>query len=430
MTFLSTVSIVGPDRARYRINGEGPVNEIEDFWSARYLSAGEAVWRILGFAITRKDPAVTALPIHLPGSPTHRQYLRRAGNSSSVSKLDRYFYRPAGSFTRDNVVRTFASLSYTEYYKLFRHQSYSAARVEAGGVYWESNLPAGEAPMMVIQRDVTRPHITRIDSVRPSAGERFYLRLMLSSRPATSFLDARTVNGVAYDTFQEAAIAFGLFDEQNEADYALQEAVVTRRTPRQIRVLFIHLLMNDCIQSPIHAWETFRDALCQDFYLQNNNNRDVAEEYALRELSHYLEEYGKTLDSFGLPEPAHQHPEILHELERWGSDPEGQRDQVDAALEVFNPEQRAIFDQVKNALDNHEPLQLFVDGKAGRGKTFLVNAICSYIRSRGKIVIPTATSAHAARLYTGGRTTHSAFKVCSSFTVDKDHVSHLRCRYP
>ncbi|KIP08003.1 hypothetical protein PHLGIDRAFT_46749, partial [Phlebiopsis gigantea 11061_1 CR5-6] len=40
------------------------VDEIEDYWKARYLSAMEATWRILGFSITRKEPAVTALPVH------------------------------------------------------------------------------------------------------------------------------------------------------------------------------------------------------------------------------------------------------------------------------------------------------------------------------------------------------------------------------
>jgi predicted ATPase len=60
---------------------------------------------------------------------------------------------------------------------------------------------------------------------------------------------------------------------------------------------------------------------------------------------------------------------------------------------------------------NNTPLCLFVDGKAGRGKTMLVNTLCDKIRSLGKIVIPTATAAFAAQLYPGGRTTHSAFKV-------------------
>jgi DNA replication protein DnaC len=63
------------------------------------------------------------------------------------------------------------------------------------------------------------------------------------------------------------------------------------------------------------------------------------------------------------------------------------------------------------AVIHKQPLRICVDGKAGRGKTFLVNVICDNIRSRGLIVLLTAMAAFAAQLYPGGRTTHSAFKV-------------------
>ena len=82
-----------------------------------------------------------------------------------------------------------------------------------------------------------------------------------------------------------------------------------------------------------------------------------------------------------------------------------------AAIARFNGEQGDIFNMVVNAVLSNLPLLLFIDGKAGRGKTFLVNAICDHLRSLGRIVLPTATSGYAAQLYPGGRTTHSTFKV-------------------
>lgn len=60
---------------------------------------------------------------------------------------------------------------------------------------------------------------------------------------------------------------------------------------------------------------------------------------------------------------------------------------------------------------------MFVDGKAGRGKTFLINALCEHIQSQGEIIIPTVTAAFATQLYPGGRTTHSTFKVCVHYTT-------------
>ena len=43
-----------------------------------------------------------------------------------------------------------------------------------------------------------------------------------------------------------------------------------------------------------------------------------------------------------------------------------------------------------------ELLLTFIDGKAGRGKAFLINAICDKVRSLECIVIPMTTAAFAA----------------------------------
>ncbi|KAH9847639.1 DNA helicase Pif1 like protein, partial [Lenzites betulinus] len=77
----------------------------------------------------------------------------------------------------------------------------------------------------------------------------------------------------------------------------------------------------------------------------------------------------------------------------------------------LNSEQYQIYTEIMDAVAHRRPFRAFVDGKAGRGKTFLVNAICNELRSAGRIVLPTATSAFAAQLYPGGKTTHSVFKV-------------------
>ncbi|KIJ12161.1 hypothetical protein PAXINDRAFT_83263 [Paxillus involutus ATCC 200175] len=74
-------------------------------------------------------------------------------------------------------------------------------------------------------------------------------------------------------------------------------------------------------------------------------------------------------------------------------------------------EQIEIYDTILNAVIHAQPLLGFVDGKAGRGKTFLVNAICDKLWSQGRLVLPTVTVVFAAQLYPGGRTTHSTFKV-------------------
>ena len=66
----------GPDRTWFTIqakerhvkSNKEPVDEIKDYVAARYLSATETAWRILSYHITRKEPAVTSIYIHLPGT--------------------------------------------------------------------------------------------------------------------------------------------------------------------------------------------------------------------------------------------------------------------------------------------------------------------------------------------------------------------------
>jgi chromosomal replication initiation ATPase DnaA len=87
---------------------------------------------------------------------------------------------------------------------------------------------------------------------------------------------------------------------------------------------------------------------------------------------------------------------------------------ANAAYQTFNQEQHHFFDNVMLAVTNNYSLLLFLDGKAGVGKTFLINAVCDKLHSLNIIMLPTATSAYAAQLYQEGRTAHFTFKICFS----------------
>jgi chromosomal replication initiation ATPase DnaA len=89
--------------------------------------------------------------------------------------------------------------------------------------------------------------------------------------------------------------------------------------------------------------------------------------------------------------------------------------QANTAIMQFNDEKWAIYNDVISSLAEDRSLHIFVDGKAGTGKTHLLNVICNKVRSLGRIVLPTVAAAFATQHYAGGRMTHSAFKVC--FTI-------------
>lgn len=101
----------------------------------------------------------------------------------------------------------------------------------------------------------------------------------------------------------------------------------------------------------------------------------------------------------------------MHELLRWSSTATDLGIRAENTVKMFKREQLSIYAEILSAIIQNRPLCAFVDGKAGRGKTTLVIALCDKVRSMGRIAIPTATAAFAAQIYPGGRTTHSAFKV-------------------
>jgi hypothetical protein len=422
----------GPDYARARIQVQQPggnqgdvtrYNEVDDYWTARYLSAGEAAWRLLGFNITSTTPAVSPLPVHIPASVRHTQYKRNDQPSSSMSLMLCYFHRPQGRFTFQGEEYDFEELKYMDYFRIFRLMKWSPNRVDGFVFFSENATPPGQPKMLVRLREEKNLHITRLAAAKPSEKDRFYIRVLLQHRPARSFELLRTVDGSVLPSFQHAAIALGLFVGEREAEYALQEAITTHLyTPKQLRRLFVDILINECTDTPLVLWERFRDQLSEDHRLRSGSDQHGLNR-TLEDIGRQLEEYGRNLRTFGLPMPIPTATEVEHELQRWAPHIPAMRERAQRALRCFNADQQHIYDDIMASVASETPLLLFIDGKAGRGKTFLLTTICDSLRADAKIVIPTATSAFAAQLYPGGRTAHSTFKVCHD-PFQQNHIPH------
>jgi len=406
--------MTGPDCTQFRVSDREAgdrIDEIEEYWNGRYHASTEAIWRIMGYNITKKTPSVTSLPVHGPNTIHNRRYATRRG-TGSLSALERYFFRPDGSFNVNGSVRNFSDLLYSEYFQLFRLQSYDPIQaVKHPEWLLERQLPSDVPPMHIILRSHKKRHVTRLQPVRLSLGDVFYLRVLLQNRPTHSFEDLRTVNGTTHQTFQQACIALGLFSDETEAEYCFTEAVESLRTPFQMRLLFIHMLTNECIRVPATIWEKFKNALSEDFKVYNGGNWALAYSSALLDIAENLREHGKSPEHYGLPQAEYSGSEVFAEIQRWAPQIPQLLSDAEYALTLFNPEQLQVFQVVWDAVQQSRPLCIFVDGRAGRGKTFLVNALCSAVRGHQKIVLATASSGFAAQLYPGGRTTHSTFKV-------------------
>ena len=386
------------------------IDEIKDYWKGRYLSAGEAMWRILGFNITKKDPSITAISVQLPAERRFQRY-KRANNADTLTPLEHYFLRPLGNYVHDGVDHRFQDLTFIQYFSLFRLAKFDAEKNNSPNYFLEQQNQYRTPRMHVILRTGRSRHFARIRDVSLSQGELFYLRAILQIRPATSFSDARTTNGFEHETFQDTANAIGLFENETEAHYILNEAIRSLKTPSQLRFLFVQLLIDECILIPLQFWNTFQDRLCFDFSLRYPDLPQMATDHSLEHLEQLLEEQGKQLSEYNLPQPITYGRELEHELQKWAPRCRELAMHADVAYETFSEEQKQIFDDIISAVVNNQSMLLFLDGKAGVGKTFLINAVCDKLRSINIIAIPTATSAYAVQLYQGGRTAHSTFKM-------------------
>ena len=259
---------------------------------------------------------MTTLPIHLPNSLRQERY-HRSNPTPTLSNLEHYFARPEGTFLDGTNERHFRDISYAEYFAHFRLLKFDMANGEKPGYFLESQNERGAPAMHVVQRDPKRPHLSRIQSVHASRGELFYLRSLLLSQPATDWTDLRTINGTVHPSFQSACVALGIFASQNEAQFCMQEAVDTFRTPYQLRILFVHLLTNSCVSTPLQLWDEFRHKISEDFILEAMGDVEQGCNEALIQLGSFLQGHGKHLGNYGLPQPIPNSDEVQRELRRW-----------------------------------------------------------------------------------------------------------------
>jgi hypothetical protein len=127
-------------------------------------------------------------------------------------------------------------------------------------------------PLYLYKRKDNADRIVRTEMIYITAGEPYYLRLISKSRPFNSFKDARTVNGTVYATFQEAAIASHLVEDDRDARQCFLEASHfngtgpqdVHLTPSRLRGLFAHLTLNGYPTLNIFNDVALRDTMLTD----------------------------------------------------------------------------------------------------------------------------------------------------------------------
>jgi hypothetical protein len=205
-----------------------------------YISSYEAVWRILGFPIHERHPAVVHLSCHLENG--QRDYFTTASVSAVV-------YRPPNTTStaffqlcqQDGFART---LLYPE---IPRYHRWNTSRKIFG------RRKVGQ-PVLGYD-EFGSDALGRVYTVHPSNAECYFLRMLLHSRRGPrSFAELRTVNGEVCQTFREACQKLGLPEGDQHWDVTLREAEFIS-LPEQMRNLFTIILTTCSPSNPNTSWK-------------------------------------------------------------------------------------------------------------------------------------------------------------------------------
>ena len=231
---------------------------------------------------------------------------------------------------------------------------------------------------------------------------------------------------VEVDTFQEACRRLGLLDGNQEWENVLEEVSNTASSP-QLRALYIIILMFCEPSNPRSLFEKFWEMWTDDIErkaIKKSINLDPEQKrtMVLLDLQLRLQSFEKDLSHFALPEPTKEEldrvktftnnePVIIREEKDF--DVEELENQAEEVRQKLTKAQEEVYETIMKAVKDEKQLLLFVDARAGCGKTFVSNLVLDAVRSLetgGCVALAMATTGIAANLLHMGRTFHSRMK--------------------
>jgi hypothetical protein len=383
----------GFDVAALKFNKDGCLirDEVKNYISCRYLSAPEAVWRLLEFPMHGRSHAVTRLAIHLE-NPTEIEFDDTNFEDDAGEQLD----VPEEANIADTMLLAFFKLCQTDvaaqqliYPQVPTHYTWNSQARQ-----WRPRLQRGDRM------------VARIYAVSIVSREKFALRmLLLHVRGPQGYAQLRNVNGVQYDTFHEAAMAMGLV-RNDDIFHATFMDLAKFNLPPQFRQIFGTMLINFVIADALEFWMAYRDEMTADFLRfpeYQNASQDTLRNLALFALNERFKLTGRTNRTFGLPMPIGDAPDF-------GDD---SQDLPPPANLTLNPEQQFGFNCIMAAVrapKNADVQRTFVlIGPGGSGKTTLYCQLIDACKQENFVARVFATTGIASTLMPGGLTCHRGF---------------------
>uniref|UniRef100_A0A0R0EHY4 ATP-dependent DNA helicase n=1 Tax=Glycine max TaxID=3847 RepID=A0A0R0EHY4_SOYBN len=351
-------------------------DEIKEYVDCRYISPCEATWRIFGFPIHARKPAVERLHFHLPGQ--HNVLYEDDDDIDDIL--------PKSSILDSKFL----------------------AWMNNNKCFLEGNT------------------IGRLIWVPPTTGELFYLRMMLTAcKGATSFEDIITIENIIYPTYRETCFTTGFLQDEREFVEAIKEAK-DWGTTNYLRKLFVLMLLSGVITKPEELWSQTWNWLAEDIayhYKKKttlNTKLHIDDEQlknlTLLEIEKLLHANQKSLRDYPtMPYPEGGNPASCLENSLILSELNYNNDEARAEFKnlflSMTDEQKQIYHKIIEVVNNNEGGMFFLYGYGGTGKTYIWRTLASSLREKNQIVIMVASSGIASLLLPGGRTAHSKFKI-------------------
>uniref|UniRef100_A0A0E0C530 ATP-dependent DNA helicase n=1 Tax=Oryza meridionalis TaxID=40149 RepID=A0A0E0C530_9ORYZ len=191
-----------------------PRNEILEYMDARFLSTYEELHQLFEFDIHYRVSPVERLVVHLPGKNFVR-YEKGADLRAVLESPGAKRSMLTEWFETNKKNSKAHSLTYCEFPKEWTWEPSSKT--------WHERTPA--------------PKIGRIYYVHPTAGELYYLRMLLMIvKGAQSYADVRTYDGVVYGTYREA---YSLVQQLNNDQIIVFNTICSRAVANEPGFFFV-----------------------------------------------------------------------------------------------------------------------------------------------------------------------------------------------
>ena len=389
--YLYKYVLKGPDRAMVSIEADGeeerPRDEIADFKDLRSVGASEASYHLYGFPLAQRKPSVTVLRVH---DKEGQQVVFDEGSEEMALEHQRETELTA--FFKLNELEGGSDLRYVD---MPEGYTYNKKKKK-----WDKRSDKRRCDV-----------VGRVDNIHPSAGDRFYLRMLLHHEHCVrkkSFEELKSEGGIPCGSWKEVCQKLGLLQDDREWEMVLEEAASTRSCANQVGLFVTIALFNNPAdpsalfeqfwlswtdQIAMKAWERNGVELCNQPITEDDTEESKVRKAAdhallktlvLLELKRQLYANDKGLADVNLPEPTEEEEAAVAHIT--GGVSVIVRDELDFSVPEaatraseaearFTDEQAAIYNTLVEAARAGKPRQVFIQAAGGCGKTMLINAV-------------------------------------------------------